>query len=60
MKALRRTPILFMSGYPGSVEVVHDSEVDYIQKPFTPDALVRKVREVLGKVDTMRRENTVE
>jgi CheY-like chemotaxis protein len=59
-KTIRRTPILFMSGYPGSMEAGHDSEVAYIQKPFTPDALVRKVREILGAVDPMGREHAVE
>lgn len=42
--------VLFMSGYTDSA-VVHNSALDptvaYIQKPFTMDALVRKVREVL-------------
>jgi FixJ family two-component response regulator len=56
LKTVRPTPILFMSGYLDSMDAVHDSGVEYIQKPFTSDALVRKVREALGAVDTKRRE----
>ncbi len=55
LQVIRGTPVLFMSGYPGSMEAGLDSEVDYIQKPFTPDILVGKVQEILGAADTMRR-----
>jgi two-component system, cell cycle sensor histidine kinase and response regulator CckA len=54
LKTLRRTPILFMSGYSGRMEAIDDSEVAYIQKPFTPDALARKVREVLRRGQSRR------
>ncbi len=41
---------LYMSGYTDD-EIVHPGDLEpgthYIQKPFTPDALARKVREVL-------------
>jgi CheY-like chemotaxis protein len=47
LKGIRHTPVLFMSGYSESMEGQHDPEVAYIRKPFTPDALARKVREVL-------------
>jgi len=44
-------PVLYMSGHPGNVIArrgVLDSGVNYIPKPFDPDDLARKVREVLG------------
>ena len=44
--------VLFMSGYPQDA-ITHrgilDQGVDYIQKPFTPNSLAKKVREVLGR-----------
>ena len=45
------TKVLFISGYSGEL-IAHrgilDAGVDYLPKPFTPDSLVAKVREVLG------------
>jgi CheY-like chemotaxis protein len=46
--------VLFMSGYTEgalSHSEVLDSRFGYVQKPFTPESLAEKVREVLGPVD---------
>ncbi|MCL5735531.1 MAG: ATP-binding protein, partial [Actinobacteria bacterium] len=43
-------PIIYMSGYTGDAVMQGggvDGRVNYIQKPFTPESLVRMVREVL-------------
>ena len=43
--------VLFVSGYTNDV-VVRGGELDagvaFLQKPFTPDSVGRKIREVLG------------
>jgi signal transduction histidine kinase/ligand-binding sensor domain-containing protein/CheY-like chemotaxis protein len=47
------TKVLFISGYAGGGIVEEgfspDSHTSYLQKPFTPSALVAKVREILEK-----------
>ena len=43
-------PVLFMSGYPAGEELPEDDAHTFIGKPFTPDALVRKVRALLERV----------
>ncbi|MCI0527279.1 MAG: response regulator, partial [Nitrospira sp.] len=42
--------VLYISGYTDNTFIQHslsDPNVAFLQKPFTPDTLVRKVREVL-------------
>jgi PAS domain S-box-containing protein len=49
--------VLFISGYSGEL-IAHrgvlDASVDYLPKPFTPDTLAAKVREMLGSEDRTR------
>jgi two-component system, cell cycle sensor histidine kinase and response regulator CckA len=50
VNAHNETKILYMSGYTDDAIVHHGvlaSDMAFLQKPFSPDAVVRKVREVL-------------
>lgn len=45
-------PVLFMSGYTDDAIVRHgvlESETDFIQKPYSPDALVQRIREIMER-----------
>lgn len=47
------TKVLYMSGYTDDSAVKHgflELSMNYIQKPFTPEGLARRLREVLGVI----------
>ncbi|HEY7783268.1 MAG TPA: PAS domain S-box protein [Pyrinomonadaceae bacterium] len=49
------TSVLYMSGYTDDAIVRHgvlDKNMPFLQKPFSPDSLARKVKEVLDDVNT--------
>ncbi|HEX9620894.1 MAG TPA: response regulator [Polyangiaceae bacterium] len=55
LRSAPRMRVLCMSGYPGTQnapEGLVGTDVPYIQKPFTPRALVERIRYLLGSVST--------
>ncbi len=49
---LPQIPLIYMSGYTYNADIIGDlagSEIHFIQKPFTPHVLSKKVREVLDR-----------
>jgi CheY-like chemotaxis protein len=48
------TKVLFLSGYTDNAQLVRgarSSRVGFLQKPVTPEALARKIREILDSLD---------
>ncbi|MEO8678108.1 MAG: PAS domain S-box protein [Vicinamibacterales bacterium] len=57
MKSISGLQVLYTSGYTDSVatlKAIRASAADFIQKPYTPDSLARKVREVLDAAAAKR------
>ena len=50
LKSISDLKVLYTSGYTDSVatlQAIRASSADFIQKPYSPDSLARKVRSVL-------------
>jgi PAS domain S-box-containing protein len=45
-------PILFISGYTAGITLGDEPNTEYLQKPFTPDRLARKIRTTLERART--------
>ena len=48
LREIRSLPVLLMSGYPAGANGANHPGIAYIQKPFAPEVLAAKVREILG------------
>ena len=46
------TKVLYMSGYPGNIDesLAGSRDFHFLAKPFRPDAVVRRVRELIGEL----------
>jgi CheY-like chemotaxis protein len=56
-------PVVFMSGYTADEVLrqgVKEGQVEFLQKPFTPDSLVRRLLRVLGTRDSEVRDQRSE
>jgi DNA-binding response OmpR family regulator len=56
-QARPKSRVLFMSGYTDEAVLRHGGlpmGTTYLQKPFAPDTLARKVREVLDSAEEMK------
>lgn len=42
-------PVLFMSGYQAGEELPEGARYAFLPKPFTPNALIRKVQQLLER-----------
>ncbi|MEJ2544030.1 MAG: PAS domain S-box protein [Calditrichaceae bacterium] len=52
LEILPKIKVVFMSGYTDEAIVQHgvlDEEINFIQKPFTPQVLIKVIKKVLGK-----------
>jgi CheY-like chemotaxis protein len=49
------TQVLYMSGYADNISELLGVGIAFIEKPFSPDALLRKVREVFDRKSGIRR-----
>ena len=51
-----RTAVLYCSGYPKEIAAINKmlpDEIAFLQKPFTRNSLLEKVREVIGQRDSL-------
>jgi two-component system, cell cycle sensor histidine kinase and response regulator CckA len=59
LESINGLHVLYTSGYTDSIatiQAIRTSSADFIQKPYTPDCLARKVRDVLDAKGRMLRQ----